>query len=137
MVERKRRKLNKLRGKRTHGKGDTKNKRGGGSRGGRGKAGSHKHKYNLYCYDFGTERKRIIAKKALVALNIDELNKIVEKKIEEGKIKDIEEIHIDGKEWKIDKILGRGNPRYNYFFENIQLSKKADEKLNMFESEDK
>ncbi len=137
MTERKRRKKNKLRGHRTHGKGDTKNKRGAGSKGGRGRAGSHKHKFTKYYGEFGKEKKKILAKKTIVAINIDELNKMVDEKIKAGAIKDTEEIHIDGKEWGIDKILGRGKPKYNYFIENTKISKKADEKLNLFESEEK
>jgi len=45
MTERKRRKKNRVRGERTHSKGDTKNNRGGGSRGGRGRAGATKGKF--------------------------------------------------------------------------------------------
>ncbi len=46
MTDRKRRKKNKLRGQRTMGAGNTKNRRGAGSRGGRGKAGANKHKFH-------------------------------------------------------------------------------------------
>ena len=53
MPERTRRKKNKLRGNRTHGKGNTKNHRGAGSKGGRGRAGSHKHKFSKYYKTFG------------------------------------------------------------------------------------
>jgi len=45
MTERKRRKKNRVRGERTHSKGDTKNNRGAGCRGGRGRAGATKGKF--------------------------------------------------------------------------------------------
>ena len=45
MVIRKKKKAGKFRGSRTHGYGSHKKHRGAGSRGGRGKAGMHKHKW--------------------------------------------------------------------------------------------
>ena len=45
MTERQRRKKNRVRGERTHSKGDTKNNRGAGCRGGRGRAGATKGKF--------------------------------------------------------------------------------------------
>ena len=60
MVVRKRKKLvNKMLGQRTRGNGDTKRRRGAGSRGGRGLAGSHKHKYSKYAGKFGQEKKKV------------------------------------------------------------------------------
>ena len=57
MVVRKRRKVNKQLGERTHGHGDTKNWRGSGNRGGVGRAGSHKHKFSKYWMTFGIKRR--------------------------------------------------------------------------------
>ncbi len=73
MGERKRRKKNSLRGQRSHGKGDTKNHRGAGSRGGRGNAGANKHKWNSL--NRFKERKIILkAKKKEEIISIEKLD---------------------------------------------------------------
>ena len=73
MTIRKRKKKNKLRGHRTHGKGDTKNHRGAGSRGGVGRAGSHKHKFTKYYGEFGTEKKKVAGKPIGPSINLDQI----------------------------------------------------------------
>ncbi len=130
MTVRRRRKKNKLRGHRTHGKGDTKNKRGSGSRGGVGKAGSHKHKFGLYYSQFGTERKKVRGKEKLQAMNLDEISESLadwekEKKIErKGKA-----VMLDGKKLGIGKIIGRGNIDVALNVSNVKTSARAKQKI--------
>lgn len=129
MALRKRRKKDKLRGQRTHGKGNTKNKRGAGSRGGRGRAGSHKHKYSKYYKTFGG-KKQMKPKKKPRALNLSELNSVLKELVEKKKaeIKG-DEIFIDGKIAGIGKILSRGKIEKKLVLKNVKVSKKALEKI--------
>jgi len=131
MVVRKQKKILKKRGHRTAGYGGQKKHRGGGSRGGRGNAGLHKHKVmKMLKYDpdhFGkTGFKRHFARKPR-SINIEDLNKIVEKMMEEKKIKD--EIKINLSELGYDKLLGNGNPKYKMTVEAKIFSKNALKKL--------
>ncbi len=130
MVVRRRRKKNKLRGQRTHGKGDTKHKRGAGSRGGRGRAGSHKHKYSLYYDSFGMERKKIRAKKEIKAINLDQLLQQLPKLVAEKKVgKEGNTFVIDGRKVGYGKILSRGAVKEKLIVINMGASRKAREKI--------
>ncbi|MBR9707726.1 MAG: 50S ribosomal protein L15 [Candidatus Diapherotrites archaeon] len=53
ITKRKSKKITKMRGRRTMGIGNTKNNRGGGCKGGRGRAGSNKHKFSKYYKTLG------------------------------------------------------------------------------------
>ena len=77
MTVRKRKKKNILRGHRTHGHGDTKNGRGAGSRGGVGRAGSHKHKFTKYAGEFGIEKKQVIGKPIGPSMNLDQIEQML------------------------------------------------------------
>ncbi|MEM0359809.1 MAG: uL15m family ribosomal protein [Candidatus Diapherotrites archaeon] len=129
MSVRKRRKKDKLRGQRTHGKGDTKNRRGSGSKGGKGRGGSHKNKWSKYYLEFGGTKKMTPKKKPL-ALNVGDLEKKAEQLALEKKaeIKG-NEIFIDGKNAGIGKILSRGNVSKKFFLKNVRVSAKAREKI--------
>jgi large subunit ribosomal protein L15 len=129
MVVRKEKKIRKKRGHRTCGYGGQKKHRGGGSRGGRGNAGLHKHKFMKmlkYMPDhFGKVGfKRHFVRK-LKAINIDELNKLLEEKF--GKIEG--EVKVSLKELGYDKLLGKGMVKYRMIVEARAFSKKALEKL--------
>ncbi len=129
MVVRKRKKKNKLRGKRTHGKGNTKNKRGGGSRGGRGKAGARKHKKGKYR---GVLKKkvRLKPKRKDVAINIDELDRIAARLKKENKAEYYDEfIIIDGKKLGFGKILSRGRLTSKVKIINAKISERARRKI--------
>ena len=128
MTVRERKRKNKLRGQRTHGKGDTKNKRGAGSRGGRGKAGSHKHKFTKYYAEFGKDRK-VREKSTVVALNLDEIEQLLPKWILQGKIEKGSNTVIDGNKLGFSKVLARGKLKSKIVFENVKASKKAVEKI--------
>ncbi|MBN2066869.1 MAG: uL15 family ribosomal protein [Candidatus Diapherotrites archaeon] len=130
MVVRRRRKKNKVRGNRTHGKGDTKNRRGAGSRGGRGRAGSHKHKFTKYYGEFGTEKKKLREKTTVNAINLDQLQQQLPKMLAEKKaVKEGNSIVIDGNKIGFGKILSMGNLKEKLVARNIRASKKAMEKI--------
>lgn len=127
MVVRKRRKKNTLRGNRVHGKGDTKNKRGAGCRGGRGRAGSHKHKFTKYWKTFG-KYGTLKVKKTLIGINISDLVDKLPKLVSANKVEKSKGAYIiDGNKLKFDKILGRGKLKEQLILKNIEVSKKAAE----------
>ena len=129
MVVRKRKKKNKLRGNRTHGKGNTKNKRGGGSRGGRGKAGARKHKKDKY-RGILKKKVRLKPKKKGRVINIDGLDKIAERLKKENKAEyDDGFIIIDGKKLGVEKILSRGKLTYKVKIINAKISERARKKI--------
>ncbi|MCR4368332.1 MAG: uL15 family ribosomal protein [archaeon] len=108
MVVRTRKKKNKVRGERTHGGGGTKNRRGAGSRGGRGRAGSHKHKYSLYYKTFGI-KQTLKPKVHASSVNVSHISDNFEKWVAQGKAKrDGDVTIIDGKKLGFAKVLGRG-----------------------------
>ncbi len=131
MVERRRRKKNRLRANRTMGKGNTKNKRGAGTRGGRGRGGSKKHKRQLFLHEVGALRK-FKARKKLPALNLRDGNKLVEKLLTQ---KDVQKedglVVFDGKKMRIEKVLSVGELHHKIVFKNVLVSKKAAEKISV------
>jgi len=99
--------------------------RGGGSRGGRGNVSLHKHKVKWkerkkgFKYPLRKERKTI---------NLDELNELIKKMIEDGKLNK-NSLKINLKELGYDKLLGRGKIEYPAIIEVEKASKKAMEKI--------
>ncbi len=125
MVVRHRRKKNKMRGNRTHGGGDTKNRRGAGGRGGVGKAGSHKHTFSKYWKTFGI-KITLKAKPKGIAINLEQLEQATTGKklaMENGMVV------IDGKELGFGKLLGKGTIRDKLLVKNAKVSAKAAEKI--------
>lgn len=130
MVVRKRRRKNRLLGQRTRGHGDTKNRRGAGSRGGRGLAGSHKHKWSKYHGKFGKEKKKVLPSKQVKAINIDQLLQIMPKLVAAGKVSEEKGLFVvDGAKIGFDKLLSNGNLKEKLLVRNIKASKKAVEKI--------
>jgi large subunit ribosomal protein L15 len=105
MVVRRRKKIRKMRGSRTQGYGSHKKHRGGGSRGGRGKAGMMKHKKSwMLKYEpnhFGRRGFKVPsgAKKQLKAISLKDID-ILAKKLNKT------EINIS--EFGYDKVLSTG-----------------------------
>ncbi|PIN98692.1 MAG: 50S ribosomal protein L15 [Candidatus Diapherotrites archaeon CG10_big_fil_rev_8_21_14_0_10_31_34] len=129
MVVRRQKKTNKLRGQRSHGKGDTKNRRGAGVRGGVGKAGSHKHKFSKYYTEFGV-KIRLKPKQKGDAVNIADLEKYLNKKLEKKLVEKNNDVFIvDGKKCGLDKILGRGQTTIKIETTNVKAVEKAKEKI--------
>jgi len=114
-------KVDRLRGKRTHGKGNTKNKRGAGCKGGAGRAGSFKHKFTKYYMTIGKRKilsPRLAPKVKLKTITLHDLNSYI-------KDKDF----IDLKEIGFEKILGTGNLNKAIKIKNAQVTKIAREKI--------
>lgn len=111
------RKVDRLRGKRTHGHGNTKNARGSGCTGGKGRAGSTKHKFTKYYVDFG-QRISLKPKPKLKTITLEALSGIISTKTE-----------INLKELGYDKILGKGNITKAIIFKNAQATEMAKEKI--------
>ena len=129
MVVRRYRTRKKVLGKRTHGHGDTKNNRGYGTRGGHGRAGSHKHQFTKYYDLFGT-KIRLKPKNTLKAINLDDLNAIIDQWIQsKAAEKSGNKIVVDGKKMKIDKLLSRGELKHAVLVKNLKVSEKAIEKI--------
>ena len=129
MVVRRRRKKNKLRGQRTHGGGGTKNRRGAGSRGGVGRAGSHKHKFSKYYTHFGTKRT-LKAKEKPVAVNLEYIEQKLVEWVRMGKAKkDGTLVIVDGDSLGFGKVLARGAIKQKIRLVNASASKSAAEKI--------
>lgn len=127
MVERKRRKKNKVRGERTHGQGDTKNNRGGGSRGGRGRAGSNKH--NLFSIGQKDPRKyRLKSNKKGKSISVGNLDSQIETLLKKGKITKEKEFYVIDEESGYKKILSQGTIK-NKIFLKISATKPAIKKI--------
>jgi len=130
MVVRKRKRKNKLRGQRTHGGGDKKNRRGAGCRGGRGRAGSHKHKYSKYYMVFGTEKKSVRAQGIVRAININQLVQRIPQWLADGRVeRKGGALIVDGRKILFDKLLSRGDIAEKIVVFNMSASGKAREKV--------
>jgi ribosomal protein L15 len=127
MIERKRRKKNKVRGERTHSKGDTKNNRGGGCRGGRGRAGSNKGKFaSLGRLD--PRKFRLKPKTKGQNISLGNLNDQLEKLVEIRKVVKEQEYYVIDNKSGFEKILSQGIINKKLFVK-INASKKAIEKI--------
>lgn len=110
-------KVDRLRGKRTHGHGNTKNARGSGCTGGKGRAGSTKHKFTKYYVDFG-QRIFLKPKEKLKTITLEALSEL---------IKDKKEINL--KALGYDKILGKGKLTKPVIIKNALATAIAKEKI--------
>lgn len=135
MVVRRRKKLKKSRGAGT-GFGSHKKHRGGGSRGGRGLAGLHKHKRMTgirYMPDhFGKKgfKRPVKTIKKTKTINLRDLDSRVEQLLKDKKItKSKEGIKINLSELGYDKLLGSGQVRHKLIVEAKYFSKNAVKKL--------
>lgn len=112
---RKTRKINKMRGSRTIGGGCSKKRRGAGHRGGRGKAGGHKHmwtwvvKYDPNRYGKSGFKRPLKTINKFKTVNLDYLDDNAEKLVQQGLAdKDGDKIVIDVTKLGYDKVLGNG-----------------------------
>lgn len=118
------RKTRKMRGSKTCGYGSKKKHRGKGSKGGKGYAGSHKHKWIKIIKEepdhFGKHGFTSVRKKENVIINVKDLEKLI-KDFREGKMKieheeikeDDEKIEINLTKLGYDKLLGKGKINVN------------------------
>lgn len=127
MVVRRAKKLKKMMGAgRTRGAGNTENRRGAGSYGGKGFAGKWGHKSNLFRHLIGSKVKN----KPLTFINsitFNEINEYLYKVSKEGKLK--EPFTLDFKEdkyfKKFDKIVSKGKLNYKINVKNVTLTESA------------
>ena len=131
----KKRKVRKQRGSRTYGYGRVGQHRGGGQRGGHGKAGLHKHKWSYvlrnkpdYFQKRGFKSPR---SKEADTINVGELSEQVDQLLKEKKaVKRRDGIHIDLEELGYDKLLGSGQvSRRPLIIKVASYSRAALEKL--------
>ncbi|MDD3178008.1 MAG: uL15 family ribosomal protein [Candidatus ainarchaeum sp.] len=110
-------KTDRLRGKRTFGKGNTKNNRGGGSTGGRGRGGSFKHKFGKFSSTIGI-KVTLKPKNKLKTITLKDLSLL---------IKDSKEINL--KNLGYDKVLGTGNINKSVVIKNAKFTETAKAKI--------
>jgi len=124
MVVRKKKKVRKFRGKRSYGYGSHKKHRGGGSRGGRGKAGMHKHKWSYTVkYDAARFGKRGFKRPVAAAKKVKAINLRQVEALAGGKKK------IDLTKLGYNKVLGSGKLSSAMEVVAEAFSKKAIEKI--------
>jgi large subunit ribosomal protein L15 len=137
VVRKKKTTRSKQLGERTHGHGDTKNRRGAGNRGGRGKAGSHKHKFSKYYTTFGIKVRQNPSIKKGKALNITQLSENLPAWMKQGKV--TQENGglwvVDGRKVGVYKILGAGEAPKDLFIRHIKVSEKARQKIEEADGE--
>ena len=127
MTERKRKKKNRVRGERTHGKGDTKNNRGAGCRGGRGNAGGDKGKFASIGRLAPIEYK-LKPNTHGIAITLGNLDSKLDSLVQKGKVT------MEGKKYVVaygcgyEKILSQGQTTKAIILK-INASKKAIEKI--------
>ena len=130
-----RKKGKRRRGERTY-HGSHKKWRGGGSRGGRGQAGGHKHKYS-YIVKYEPEHfgKRGFKRPAAVlgklkAINLDDLNRLLPQLLEQKAAEKVEDkIKVNLPKIGYEKILGSGKISLPLIVEAKAFSKQAIKKI--------
>ncbi|MFQ6010110.1 MAG: uL15m family ribosomal protein [Candidatus Aenigmatarchaeota archaeon] len=125
MVQRFRKKITRQRGRRWHGWGSKKKHRGGGSRGGRGKAGMFKHKKSWalkHGYVFGKRGFKLpeVVKRAVKSINVQDLDELCRKR-------GIKEVDV-GK-LGYGKVLGSGKITQAITVRAMIVTPKAKEKI--------
>ena len=104
--------VRKFRGLSTHGKGTHKNRRGGGSRGGRGRSGGDKHHYLLYGIHWGKHGFTRPNMKQVRALSLRDLEEMAKRWAADGKAgKEGDAILLDLDALGVAKVVGGWTPR--------------------------
>lgn len=134
MVVRRRRKVRKFRGKRSYGRGSHKKARGAGSRGGRGRAGMHKHKWTYtvkYAPEhFGKKGFKPPIERFRRCIDLEELDQLVRRLAKQGKLESVEgKFKISLREFGYDKLLGRGRIGMPVIVEAKEFSEQAVKKV--------
>lgn len=134
MVVRKRKKILKRRGFGSPGYGSHKKHRGGGSKGGKGMSGLHKHKIHTmikYMPDhFGRKGLRATIKKDVKTISLRELDSMIEELVKNKRAqKEGDSIKINLTELGYDKLLGNGQASHKLIVSGKHFSKQAIRKL--------
>ena len=130
----KKRKTRKKRGSRTHGYGQVGQHRGGGQRGGHGKAGLRKHKWT-HTIKYAPERLRKHGfkppiRKEISAINVGKLDERIDSLLENKQAEKTKEgIKIDLKGLGYEKLLGKGQVTHPLIVQVESCSKSAAEKI--------
>ncbi|MHC1566536.1 MAG: uL15m family ribosomal protein [Candidatus Syntropharchaeia archaeon] len=127
--------VKKIRGTRTCGGGTHKNRRGGGSRGGRGNAGVYKHhivrslKRGIVQGKHGFKRpSEVIEEKKVI--NVGEIDEKAENLLSSGLAKMMDDgIYIDAFDLGFDKVLGRGAVTKKLIIRAPEFSENAKMKI--------
>jgi large subunit ribosomal protein L15 len=130
--------IKKIRGTRTCGGGRHKNRRGKGSKGGSGNAGTYKHhlvrslkagiKKGKHGFHPHTHSNRSHSEK--ITLNVGELEEMLEELIATGKAEQREDgFYIDVEKIGVDKILGGGKVTRKLNLRVKNISSAAKEKI--------
>jgi large subunit ribosomal protein L15 len=126
----------KFRGSRTCGGGTTKNRRGAGNRGGRGKSGENKHHANLarmFGYQRGHQKGfkrplKVISDAAVV--NVGEVDELADQLVADGFAQiDDGAYQINLADLYIDKVLGSGKVTKNLVITASEFSGAARDKI--------
>ena len=131
MVVHKRKKVTKYRGKGsgTHGCGARKKRRGAGSRGGKGRAGTGKragHKKNFFEVIIGKQKGFTSYRKSVKAINVGDLTRLVSKQnLNSGNIV------LNLRELGYGKLLGAGNINIEVKVYVDSYYKKEEEKIKV------
>ena len=128
-------KTKKFRGSRTCGGGTHKNRRGGGSRGGRGNAGTCKHHFvrsmqrGLSFGKHGFKRPLSTATDKVI-VNVGEIDETIEQLVTDGLAqKKANGFYIDLANIGIEKVLGSGKVTKQLFISAIEFSSDAKQKI--------
>jgi large subunit ribosomal protein L15 len=128
-------KTKKFRGKRTFGGGTHKNRRGGGTRGGRGNAGTCKHHFvrslqrGLTYGKHGFKRPQSIIRDKVI-VNIGEIDESIDQLVNEGMAeKKGDAYHINLKNIGIEKVLGSGQVTRSLHITASEFSPSAKVKI--------
>jgi large subunit ribosomal protein L15 len=135
-------KIKRMRGSHTHGGGSMKKRRGAGSRGGRGMAGSGKKadqkkpsvwKTSKY---FGTHGFKVPKKKSLKAINLGLLDRNIHNYVDQGKARKEGDVFvINLKDVGFHKLLGSGFTQKRFRITVDYASKKAIQKIQELKGE--
>ncbi len=136
MMARKSKKSRSQRGSRTYGGGSARNRRHSGHKGGKGLAGSHKHRWRKiklsdprHFGKYGFKRPACLQEE-VETVNVGELDEYVEELLEnELAVEEDEGIVIDVAELGIDKVLGGGQVNHPLRVRANEFSSSAKEKL--------
>ena len=129
------RKTRKLRGSRTHGWGQVGQHRKHGMKGGRGKAGGHKHKWTYivkYEPDYFSRRgfRCPTGRGELKTINLGELDELVDRLVEENKLNMEEGKYVvDLEKLGYEKLLGEGEVSKPLVVKTKFYSKLAEKKI--------
>lgn len=128
-------KTKKFRGSRTCGGGTHKNRRGGGSRGGRGNAGTCKHHFvramqrGLSFGKHGFKRPLSVTEDRVI-VNVGEIDETIEQLVADGFAEKKGDVfHIDLSNVGIEKVLGSGKVTKTLFITAGEFSSVAKQKI--------